>query len=114
MSLRVIVAIFVAATSMPVGFFDEIAMAAPTQGKDLVLVGRVSSITQGGTLPKPWIVTVDVEKIISGDFSGGQFAFAVHSPSRSGLEVGRSYTVRAAWKGKGYDVDENQWMNGKR
>ena len=58
---------------------------------------------------KPWIVRMEVQKVVSGDFSGGWFEFAVHSPSRSGLEEGHSYTIKAVWSGKGYEVDENQW-----
>jgi hypothetical protein len=57
----------------------------------------------------PWLVTVVVEKVVSGEFSGSTFSFAVHSPAMSGLEVGRFYTVRAEWNGSGYVVDPLQW-----
>ncbi len=83
--------------------------AAASKKKDLVLIGTIFSIRQGGDELRPWIVTVDVEKVISGELSGGWFSFPVHSPSRSGLEEGKSYTVRAVWNGDGYAVDELQW-----
>ncbi len=95
-----------------VGSVDQPAMAGPR--RDLVLVGNVSSITQGGSDLKPWIVSIAVEKVISGDFAGKTFEFTIHSPSRSGLEQGHSYTVRAKWRRDGYEVDENQWRKRSR
>jgi hypothetical protein len=50
----------------------------------------------------------------SGDFTGTQFAFRVHSPSRAGLEVGEICTVKAEWTGDGYTVDELQWRGAPR
>ena len=88
---------------------SEGAATAATKKKDLVLIGTIFSISQGGDELRPWIVTVDVEKVVSGELSGGWFSFPVHSPSRSGLEEGKSYTIRAIWKGDGYAVDELQW-----
>ncbi|HVV48880.1 MAG TPA: hypothetical protein VHO06_04415 [Polyangia bacterium] len=88
---------------------SESTAAAASKKKDLVLIGTVFSISQGGDELRPWIVTVDVEKVISGELSGGWFSFPVHSPSRAGLEEGKSYTIRAVWKGDGYAVDELQW-----
>jgi hypothetical protein len=80
----------------------------------LVFEGTVTSIT---TIDHPltrWLVTVKLTKVISGEFSGSTFQFAVHSPARSGLEKGRSYTVEAVWKDGGYIVDENQWRRPSR
>jgi hypothetical protein len=54
-------------------------------------------------------VRLDVAKVLLGNFSGGSFDFAVHSPARSGLQVGRTYTVTATRRGDGYAVDERQW-----
>jgi hypothetical protein len=81
--------------------------AAPS--KTLVFEGTVISI---GTIEndlKRWLITVTVTKVLSGEFFGSTFEFVVHSPSRSGLEKGRSYTIEAVWNGKSYTVDENQW-----
>jgi hypothetical protein len=100
-----IVAIASATSSNPIAN----AAVAPPRDRTLVLVGKVVSITQGGSRPKRWVVTIEVEKVVRGEYSGSRFSFAVHSPSRSGLEEGHSYEVKAVWKGEGYDVDENQW-----
>jgi hypothetical protein len=87
-----------------------IANATPPTSKEMVLVGKVTSLKPGGGNElKRWIVTVKVDKVVSGDFSGPTFQFAVHSPSQSGLEKGRSYTIEAVWDGTGYTVDELQW-----
>src|SRR5262245_53457823 len=71
--------------------------AGGTPGKrDLVLVGKILSIKPGGdSLFKRWVVTVNVEKVVSGKFSDSEFVFSIHSPSRSGLKEGRTYTIRA-------------------
>jgi hypothetical protein len=58
---------------------------------------------------KRWSVSVQVEKVLSGQLSGTPLTFAVHSPARAGLAVGGSYTVRASWTETGYVVDEMQW-----
>jgi hypothetical protein len=57
-----------------------------------------------------WIIRTRVDEVLSGTFTGTHFAFRVHSPSRSGLEVGRALTVTATWTGDGYRVDEHQWL----
>jgi hypothetical protein len=82
------------------------------QARGLVLVGTITEIVQraeGGRSLKPWAVTVHVDRIVSGDLSGPSFTFAIHSPALAGLEVGRSYTIKATWTQKGYSVDEAQW-----
>jgi hypothetical protein len=56
-----------------------------------------------------WIVRTRVEKVLSGRFEGDAFAFRIHSPSRSGLTVGKRCTVTAVRTESGYTVDENQW-----
>jgi hypothetical protein len=82
--------------------------AAPS--KTLVFEGTVTSITTINHRLTPWLATVKITKVISGEFSGSTFQFAVHSPARSGLEKGRSYTIEAVWKDHGYVVDENQFL----
>jgi hypothetical protein len=83
--------------------------------QQLVMIGTVTSIKQmgGANSLKPWAITVRVEKVLSGELVGDTFTFVVHSPARAGLERGASYTIRAAWNGTGYSVDENQWGKGK-
>ena len=87
------------------------AMAAPSSDKDLVLVGTITEIRPQGESQsrKNWAVTVHVDKVTSGDFSGVTFTFSIHSPARAGLVVGRSYAIKATWTDKGYEVDEAQW-----
>lgn len=70
---------------------------ASSPSKVLVLEGTVDSITQISDERRPWLVTVNVKRVVSGEFSGSTFRFAVHSPAQSGLEKGRPYTVKAAW-----------------
>ena len=82
---------------------------AATPSKTLVFEGTVTSITTIDHRVTPRLVTVKVTKVISGEFSGSTFQFAVHSPAHSGLRKGRSYTVEAIWKDQGYIVDEDQW-----
>ena len=55
-----------------------------------------------------------VLEIVAGEFTGETFAFRIHSPSRSGLEVGITCTIRAEWTDSGYRVDENQWNGAPR
>lgn len=87
---------------------------AAHSSKVLVFEGTVSSIKVVQDEFTPWLVTLIVEHVVSGEFSGGTFSFAVHSPARSGLEVGGSYTVKAVWKDGRYYVDPFQWRLPKR
>ena len=78
---------------------------------DLVFRGTVESI-QGDPLPQSlanWIVRFRVEEVLLGDFGGKTFAFRIHSPAMSGLEVGKQYTVEAIRTVDGYSVDQDQW-----
>ena len=59
---------------------------------------------------KNWIVIFRVDKVISGKFTGKQFSFRIHSPSKSGLEKGKQYKVEAELIEEGYNVDQYQWM----
>jgi len=98
--------------TMPRG--GGIANAEPPHAKDLVMRGKITSFTRSGDDPlKTWIVTVKVTRMISGEFSGETFQFAVESPWRSGLKKLRSYTIEAVWNGEGYDVDPLQWRKGE-
>ena len=98
-------------TTVIAGGWQKVA-GAPT--KMLVFEGTVTSITTINHPLKRWLITVKVTKVISGEFSGSTFQFAVHSPTLSGLKKGRSYTIEAVWKDHGYTVDENQWRQPNR
>ena len=57
-----------------------------------------------------WGVTMRVEKVKRGRYAESEFTFAIHSPARSGLEVGHRYTIEANWDGHEYLVDETVLM----
>jgi hypothetical protein len=77
----------------------------------LVFRGTVISITiSPADFLQPWVITTRVDKVLSGSFSARQFQFSVHSPSQSGLNVGKQYTIRATRTKTGYSVDEFQWL----
>ena len=51
-----------------------------------------------------------MDELIEGVFAGKTFSFMVHSPVKSGLQQGASYTVRAERSSSGFTVDQYQWM----
>jgi hypothetical protein len=77
-------------------------------GKDLVFVGTVTEIypVSAAHSLREWAVVAHVDKVVSGEFSGTTFTFAIHSPARSGLLVGHTYTINATRTVAGYVVDE--------
>jgi hypothetical protein len=89
---------------------QAVATSPPNRARDLVLVGTVAKIVlRSEPELTPWAVTVRVERIVAGALSEATFSFLVHSPAKSGLEIGKSYTIKATWTDKGYVVDETQW-----
>jgi len=80
---------------------------------DLVFRGTITAIGPSPLPPESllnWVITMRVERIIEGQFSGKEFSFRVHSPVQSGLLVGHAYRVRAKSTPAGYTVDPFQWM----
>jgi hypothetical protein len=78
---------------------------------DLVFLGTVEKV-EASPLPESkrnWIVHCRVEQVLSGDFPGKTFSFRVHSPAKSGLEVGNQYKIEAKRTTDGYTVDQYQW-----
>ncbi len=78
---------------------------------DLVFLGTVEKV-EASPLPQStlnWIVHCRVDQILSGNFSGRTFSFRVHSPVKSGLEVGKQYKIVAKRTIGGYTVDQFQW-----
>jgi hypothetical protein len=57
-----------------------------------------------------WRVTLAVDRVVDGIFSGDRFQFVVHSPARSGLQLGGRATVKAERTADGYSVDPDQWL----
>jgi hypothetical protein len=86
------------------------ARAAPSS-KKVVLTGTVTAISQvDAKRPsrRNWAVTVQVETVRAGEYAQPVFTFTVHSPARTGLAVGRRYTIEAVWTGVEYVVDETR------
>ena len=82
------------------------AHAIPPPNRDLTLVGLVTAMKPGAAEPsKQSLVTVKVQELVSGEFSGETFQFAVRGPARTALKEGKSYTIEAVWTGDGYLVD---------
>ena len=69
---------------------------------------RVEVADTGDPL-KGWVVATRIDRVVSGDFAGKEFSFAIHSPAASGLEVGQQIQLHAEWTGKAYVVDPLQW-----
>lgn len=82
----------------------------PPHARDLVMRAQVVSFKMTNDDPQnPWLVTVAIKRMISGESPGKTFQFAVHNPWESGLKKRGTYTVEAIWNGSGYDVDPLQW-----
>lgn len=92
-------------------------MAAKSSKEDLVFIGRVTSITSAdtGNPLRHWLVSTSVDNVLSGELASAAFEFAIHSPARAGLKVGKTYTIPAHWTGEGYLVDElDLWRRNHR
>ncbi|MDD4953519.1 MAG: hypothetical protein PHG40_01280 [Candidatus Omnitrophica bacterium] len=77
------------------------------ENKKLTFLGKVTRI-ENSPLENSnldWIITVNVNKVLSGSFSGRIFQFRVHSPSKSGLEIGWLYRIEAVQTQDGYVVN---------
>jgi hypothetical protein len=81
---------------------------------DLVLIGTIKSIKLVDDPPlqrRNWAVTVRVEKVKTGIYSEPTFTFALHSPARSGVRVGRRCTIVATRTGQeAYVVSDTRWI----
>jgi hypothetical protein len=93
------------------GLDGERAAIADSTAKDLVFIGTVTEIypTSAARSLRNWAVVAYVDKVVSGEFAATTFTFAIHSPTRAGLRVGHTYTIKATWTTAGYIVDEAQW-----
>jgi len=77
------------------------------ENEKLTFLGTIISIENSPIVNSDlnWIITVNVEKVISGSFSGNTFQFRVHSPARSALEIGRQYRMEFVLTQNGYIAD---------
>jgi hypothetical protein len=90
--------------------------SAATASSEVVLSGTVIGIEAGktGDPRNQWLVTMRVERVVSGRYPEPELRFAVHSPARSGLSQGKTYTVRVMRaETAGYEVDQYQWMQAR-
>ena len=70
------------------------------------MVGRVTAMKPDGADPSnKSVVTVKIEDVVSGDYSGETLQFTVRGPAQSSLKERRAYTIEAVWTGDGYLVD---------
>ena len=111
----ILLAAEVAGVASPVQANEAAAPAPPDEAREsLVFRGTVTTL-QPAPVPASnadWIVTLHVEQVLAGKFSGSEFSFRVHSPAQSGLRPGETYTVRATAMGDGgYRVDPLQWLD---
>jgi hypothetical protein len=94
----------------PVVAVEPASSSEPAPSPTLRLFGTITEIVvHGGDRRRAWAVTLLVEEVREGSFAATRFSFLVHSPSKSGLEVGARVELRATWVGDGYAVDEWQW-----
>ena len=90
--------------------------SSPAATSEVLLSGTVIGIEAGKTADprKRWLVTMKIERVVSGHYPEPELRFAIHSPVKSGLISGKTYTVRATRsEGGGYDVDQYQWMQAR-
>jgi hypothetical protein len=84
-----------------------------TKKGDLIYKGTVTSIdiAETGDPNRNFVVTTKVDRVVCGSFSGKRFQFAIHSPARSNIEVGKQYRIVATRLPEGYEVDPDQWQS---
>jgi len=80
---------------------------------DLIFKGTVTKIAVANTGDplREWVVTTRVDRVVCGSFSGSTFQFAIHSPTRSRIEVGQQYRIVATRVPQGYEVDPDEWRS---
>jgi hypothetical protein len=90
---------------------NKSAMQSSGNNGQLVFSGTIISINNSPIERSnlDWIVSARVDRIISGEFVGKTFDFRIHSPTKSGLEVGKQYIIEATLSQDGYIVDQYQW-----
>jgi predicted secreted protein len=89
----------------------EVAIDPSAAADALVFEGTVVSI-ENSPLPQStqdFVVTMQVNRVVKGQFKGKTFQFRVHSPTKSGLTLKGKYTVEAKRASGKYIVDPNQW-----
>jgi hypothetical protein len=90
-----------------------VSCATPVQvaQADLIFLGTIEKMEASPLThsTENWIVHCRVDQVLSGDFPGKTFSFRVHSPAKSGIEVGKQYKIEAKRTTEGYTIDQYQW-----
>ena len=89
----------------------EVTIDSSLAADVLVFEGTVVSIETAplSNSPQNYLVTVQVDRVVRGQFQGKTFQFRVHSPEESGLKLNGKYTVEANRSDGKYTVDQFQW-----
>jgi predicted secreted protein len=93
----------------------EVTIDSSAAAEMLVFEGTVIAI-ENSPLPKStqnYLVTMQVNHVLKGQFKGMTFQFRVHSPTKSGLKLKETYTVEAKRFNGKYTVDQYQWTNAR-
>jgi inhibitor of cysteine peptidase len=100
----------------PANTFEAVIDSTPsstTAADDtLTFEGTVASI-EASPIPQSeqnFVVTMQVDRVVKGEFKGKTFQFRIHSPALSGLKAGQKCVVEAKRTADGYTVDQNQWL----
>ncbi|HKO94180.1 MAG TPA: hypothetical protein VJU61_23665 [Polyangiaceae bacterium] len=100
-----------------IGVAAQAALATPGV-EEIVLTGTVTSIFQVIAPPgsdRHWGATLRVEKVKAGVYSEPTFTFTLHSPARSGVDVGGRCTIVATKAGeKGHFVYDTRQIDCER
>lgn len=75
-----------------------IVMEGEKDFEKIVLVGTVTELIPArGLHPHhKWLVSLQIDAVITGDIEEKTFSFAIHSPIKSGVEKGGQYVIDAA------------------
>lgn len=71
------------------------AMEEQSDGENIVLKGTVTEIRpkQGAHPHLKWLVSLQVNSVIAGDFTGETFNFHIHSPTKSAIVKDGQYVI---------------------
>ena len=73
----------------------------------LIFLGTVISI-ESSPLDNSllnWIITVNVDEVVLGNFSAKTFQFRIHSPTKSEIKEKKQYVIEANLTQDGYTLD---------
>ncbi len=86
----------------------------PATSEETIFLGTVTKIDIGNTRHPVlrWVVTLRIDKVITGELPGETFRLAIHSPSQEGVEPGHQYRMLVRKRGDGYDYcGPHPWLD---